>query len=87
LVPSGAAGGAPPRSDNRVSEPGTMCAMGSIYAVLSLFGLVFIGLAMLIFYLEGGEHKRMYAMGCLTVFAAAAWVLWIIVRAILSSET
>lgn len=61
--------------------------MGSLYAIVSLVGLVLIGLAMLVFYLEGGEHKKMYAVGCLGVFAAAAGVLWVIVRAILSSET
>jgi hypothetical protein len=29
----------------------------------------------------------MYAAGCLVVFAAAAAVVWIVVRAILTSET
>lgn len=64
-----------------------MWPMGVPYAILSLLGLGFLGLALVIFYLEGGEHKRMYAAGCLVVFAAAAAVVWIVVRAILTSET
>jgi hypothetical protein len=57
--------------------------MGSLYAILGVFGLAMIGIALITFAAEGDKKYRFQLGGFLIVFAAAAVGLWYAVEAFL----
>lgn len=61
--------------------------MGTGYAIMVLFGLAFIGGAMLIFAIEDGKANLLPKIGCSAIFIFAAVILYYVVGAILKGET
>lgn len=60
--------------------------MGSLYAIVSVLGLGFIGLAFLVFYLEGGKEQRYFLGAFVLSMLVAGYVLWEAVAAFLHSS-
>lgn len=59
--------------------------MGSLYAIVSLVGLGFIGLAFLVFALEGGKEQRYFLAAFGVTMLIAGYVLYEAVFAFLHS--
>lgn len=61
--------------------------MGSLYAIVAVFGLGFIGLAFLVFALEGGKEQRYFLGGFFVAMIIAGYVLYKAVFAFLHSHS